>query len=263
MEENDIYKEISEADLILVGLGEDFDNERLLRRREEYIRGRELLEEADGHWLLPAWREYCLKKIGAEDAKSALLKLEKLLHDKNYFVVSVASDSVIESIPWKTGRLVMPCGNGLKKQCIAACPGELTDVTEEDRKAVDGAFEILFEGKMPEEGMPEIGRCSQCGRSMVFNNIYTESYNESGYLEKWELYKKWLQGTLNSRLLILELGVSLRFPSVIRWPFEKVAFYNKKAKFYRVNEKLPQMTEGLAQKGVSIAQNAIDWVNNL
>ena len=65
------------------------------------------------------------------------------------------------------------------------------------------------------------------------------------------------------QLLILELGVSLQFPTVIRWPFEKVAFYNQKAFLYRVNEKLYQMTKELSDRGTGIEKNAIDWINEL
>jgi hypothetical protein len=139
----------------------------------------------------------------------------------------------------------------------------LEDVTGEDREHLMKAFDALMNGVLPEEGFFQIGKCSQCGGEMILNNICAEHYNESGYLEKWQLYTKWLQGTLNRKLLILELGVGLNYPSVIRWPFEKVAFFNKKAKMYRVNEKLPQMAEELAQKGMSIEQNAVDWVAGL
>lgn len=65
---------------------------------------------------------------------------------------------------------------------------------------------------------------------------------------------------IEQKLCILELGVELNLPSIIRWPFEKVAFYNQKASFFRVNESLYQMTENLSDKGVSIAKNAVDFL---
>ena len=98
---------------------------------------------------------------------------------------------------------------------------------------------------------------------MVLNNVYAQHYDEQGYLEQWSIYTKWLQGTLNRRLVILELGVGMQFPSVIRWPFEKIAFFNQKAFFLRVHESLYQLDEKLSGKGCGISQNAIDWLSQL
>ena len=77
---------------------------------------------------------------------------------------------------------------------------------------------------------------------------------------KWDKYTKWLQGTLNRNVLILELGVGLKYPGVIRFPFEKAAYFNKKADFIRVHGRLYQMTEELGDKGISIAQNAVAFL---
>ena len=54
---------------------------------------------------------------------------------------------------------------------------------------------------------------------------------EEGYQKQWEKYTKWLQGTLNKKLCILELGVELNLPSIIRWPFEKWHFIIKRQVF--------------------------------
>ena len=76
----------------------------------------------------------------------------------------------------------------------------------------------------------------------------------------WDKYTKWLQGTLNRNVLILELGVGLKYPGVIRFPFEKAAYFNKKADFIRVHGRLYQMTEELGDKGISIARNAVAFL---
>lgn len=79
----------------------------------------------------------------------------------------------------------------------------------------------------------------------------------------WDKYTKWLQGTLNRNVLILELGVGLKYPGVIRFPFEKAAYFNKKADFIRVHGRLYQMTEELGDKGISIAQNAVAFLASI
>ena len=95
---------------------------------------------------------------------------------------------------------------------------------------------------------------------MCLNNVYTEKYDENGYLQDWGVYTKWLQGTLFRKICILELGVGMQCPSVIRFPFEKVGYFNQKADFVRVNEHLYQMTSELGERGISVAMNAIDWL---
>ena len=95
---------------------------------------------------------------------------------------------------------------------------------------------------------------------MIYNNIYTEKYDENGYLGNWQIYTKWLQGTLNKKLCIIELGASMQFPQIIRFPFEKIAFYNQKAQFFRVHSKLYQLTEELKDKGTAIKENPVDFL---
>ena len=263
MKKEDILDEIKSADMVLVGLGEEFDAGKKLNSSEEFLQGRERLKEEGYHWLQPAWDEFCINKIGDNHIDDALEKLASILEDKNYFVVSTSINRKIAKTAWKQGRLVMPCGTTLKKQCVRGCSDILEDMSIEDDKYLEQFFEGLYTGISSQKETIKLGKCSKCGADMILNNIYAENYNETGYIEQWNTYTKWLQGTLNHRLVVLELGVNMHFPTVIRWPFEKVAFFNNKATFIRVNENLYQLTEELTGKGVGIPQNAIEWLRIL
>lgn len=81
-----------------------------------------------------------------------------------------------------------------------------------------------------------------------------------GNEEKWDEYNKWLSRTLNRKLVVLELGVGLKMPGVIRWPFEKVAFINAKAIMYRVHKSLYQTTEELGDKCVGIKADPLEFL---
>ena len=182
----------------------------------------------------------------------------------NYFVISVAMNCSIANAPWKAGRLVMPCGTAAKLQCAGECGGEPIPLSEQDSRLLEEIMDELYEGKFSPEKSDRFGSCEDCRGPMVLNNIWAgKNYNEKGYLEQWGQYTKWLQGTLNRRVLILELGVGMGFPTVIRFPFEKAAFFNQKAEFCRINEKLYHLTEELKGKGQGISQNAIDCLRNL
>ncbi len=56
--------------------------------------------------------------------------------------------------------------------------------------------------------------------------------------EIWQEYMRWLSCTLNKKLVVVELGVGLNVPQVIRWPFEKTVMINNKATLIRVNSTL-------------------------
>lgn len=212
-------EKITDADLVLIGIGKEFE----------------------------------IQKYKTEEmAIDALIELKKHLEGKNYYLITVCTNSILIKAGFPEERVVCPCGNVDLKQCTNKCEGSLLELTGEDRKKLEECLSNSEE--------PTFGKCPVCGKDMVLNNVYASQYDENGYLDNWKIYTKWLQGTLNKKLCVLELGMDLTFPSIIRWPFEKVAYYNQKAVFFRVNSNLYHMTEELKDKGISIEQNSIDWL---
>ena len=272
MEHQSFLDKISDSDMCLVGIGEDFDTHKSLFNSSVYEKGCVFFKQIGALTLLPAWKSYCCNRVGNGEIKNAVDKLAEILKEKNYFVISLSTNEVISLYPWKHGRIVSPCGMFTHKQCPNG-HRELVDLSDTERAQMDSLFDALYVecGVQNKELdvekitriMPDFGVCPECGERLVLNNIYAENYVEAGYLPKWELYKKWLQGTVNRKLIILELGVGLKYPSVIRWPFEKVAFFNEKANLFRIHEHLPQLPPELAQKGTGISQNPIDWLLDL
>ncbi len=80
---------------------------------------------------------------------------------------------------------------------------------------------------------------------------------------RWEHYTKWLQGTLNRKLIVLELGVGFDAPTVIRWPFEKITYFNLKATMIRVHQTLFQLPKEVQERGKSVQMNAVDFLVGL
>ena len=174
---------------------------------------------------------------GNEKALEAYKKLAKLLEGKNIFVVSLCMDDLIYKSGLDESRIVTPLGGKRFKQCPDACTHDLFSVDE--------------------------SVCPHCGKELVFNNILAENYVEEGYLPSWEKHKKWISGTLNKKLLTLDLGSTLRFPQIVRFPFEKITMINDKAKMIRVNEKLWQIPAEIASKAESVKQSAVEWLISL
>lgn len=259
MEENryiELLTDIQEAEIVLVGLGEEFDGIRSIKKMDGYEEGLARLKQNGQENQIPLLQKMFREKSGIDEKiKTGLLNLCEALQDKNYFVISVSTNEMIAKIPWKNDHCVMPCGNVLKMQCNDSCESNLQELDEDVLGNLQGKLEAGVE--------VSLGKCPVCGKERVFNTVYSEEYCEAGYLDSWNKYTKWLQGTLNKKLVVLELGVGMNFPSVIRFPFEKIVYFNQKSKMYRINENLYHLTEEIAGKGVGIANNAIDCLENL
>ena len=228
---------LMETDMVLVGIGEDFQDtfEEIEVKDDKNVT---IFEEYD--------RKKYLDSISEDRVIDAYNKLANLLEGKNYFIVTLCNDDKIFRSNLNAERIVAPCGTYSLLQCEEVCSNEFYTVEEFE--------EVLKSGKEP--------LCPKCGKAMVMNHVGCKKYSEEWYLTKWNLYTKWLQGTLNRNLCVLELGVGMKYPSVVRWPFEKVAFINQKAKFVRVHESLYHLTQEVREKGMSIQKNPIDFLIN-
>ncbi len=249
-----IKKNIADADMILVGIGEEFEEQFKELEINPKYKNRIINSKKCNNCELS--EQFIKSQYLSECYNEAIMKayqtLENLILQKNYFIVSTCKDNYITHTNLKKDKMVFPCGNYQYLQCAKKCEDELFDASgyvEEIIAKLDRANVNI-----------DLPVCRKCGAPMVFNNVYAENYNENGYIAQWEAYSKWLQGTLNRKLCILELGVGVSYPTVIRWPFEKIAFFNQKSNFYRVHSKLYQLSEELKNKGISIAENPITFL---
>lgn len=252
---NSLKEKIDAADMILVGIGEEFGvSEKKIFEEDKYKTLAETVKENDNEWILP----YFYAKAAKEKVdRKAYQSLAALLRGKNYFIVSLQTDDLLyeEEFGFQKDRIVTPCGGVRYFQCTENCQDKVSNVPTEIASALETAFSGGEKNIQP-------CKCPDCGKALIFNRIGTENYCEQGYMPEWERYTKWLQGTLNRNLCILELGVGMKYPNVIRWPFEKMAFFNQKACMFRVHSKLYQLTEELNGKGYGIAQHPIEFLAN-
>ena len=102
-----------------------------------------------------------------------------------------------------------------------------------------------------------------CGSDASGNVITNTDYDESQYLPQWQFYMNWLTSTLGKKLCILELGVGMEYPSVVRMPFERTILFNQKASIIRVHSKLAFVPEEIVDRSLCISENPIDFLSKI
>ena len=240
----EIKNHIADAELIVVGLGEEWNISPEAQKCETYKRIMEDMKmHPDYQWLLP----YFYYKLTDVFMKKAYESLFKLLEGKNYFVVATTCNRSFVSFV-RDGRFVMPCGT---EEFLC---DEALSKSEEQVKFIDSLQEYMI-GDISFEEIDFIK--NKVGEIIPFNNIYARGYKEEGYLSDWSRYMRWLQGTMNRKVCLLELGAGLAFPSVIRFPFEKMAYFNQKSTCFRVHKSLYQLTEEMAARSISVPVHAV------
>ena len=171
------------------------------------------------------------------DLKAAYEELYQLIQDKDYYIVTTLTDGAIYEMPFDKNRIVAPCGNIHWRQCSKACTKDIWE-----------------EGEVPDD------ICPHCKAPLTGNTLKAETYIEEGYLPRWKDYMKWQIGTINRSLVILELGEGFSTPTVMRWPFEKIIYFNQKSKLYRINENFYQLPKEAEKRGVSVHENSVRWM---
>lgn len=256
----ELKEKIQEAELVLVGLGEECQYDwNVLLQDSRY---REIEQETKDNekyvWIAPFLQKMILRRGREERWDKAYHVLRKILEGKNYFIVSLCMDDYVYGAELDEAKVVAPCGGFRMMQCSKNCAGELTQMPEESYEAVLR----YYRGEEPLSSLEE-PVCSHCGEKLRFNQLGVERYAQEGYLEQWNSYTKWLQGTVNKKLFVLELGVGMAYPGIVRFPFEKIVYYNQKAFLYRVHPHLYQTGEEIAGRSRGIAENPIDFLGSL
>lgn len=253
----ELRKKIADAELMLVGLGEEFQYDwNILLQDDRYreIEG-EIGDDENHVWIVPFLQKMVMRRGCEERWKKAYQRLRSLLEDKNYFIVSLCMDDYIYDAGFDEKRIVKPCGGFRRMQCDQNCARELYAMPEDSYEAVLR----YYRGELPLSALVE-PCCERCGEKLRFNQLGVKRYAEEGYLEQWNVYTKWLQGTVNKKLCMIELGAGMAYPGIIRFPFEKMAYYNRKAFLFRIHPQLYHIGEAIGERGRGIAQDPVDFL---
>ena len=279
----ELKKHINEADAVIVGIGNEFaaDVEKIVAENDTYLFYKSCILKYDyissseiEQYVKYSIYFYELFKGQNKTINKYIVtykKIHMLLEGKRHFVLTTNTDDIIYEGGFDENNIAAPCGSVLRFQSGCDCDS----YCQSAKPVLEEIYKLLLELKNEEERLTQdivseyfdkikniIPKCGSCHSLRVFNTHNEMNYDESGYISQWEKYTRWLQLTLNKKLILLELGVGFDAPTVIRWPFEKIAMLNYKAWLYRINQKLPQLPSEIKDKGTSVNENSFEFVNS-
>ncbi|WP_112123680.1 Sir2 family NAD-dependent protein deacetylase [Methanosphaera sp. BMS] len=158
-------------------------------------------------------------------------KIHELVKDKNYFVITTNVDDQFYKASFDSARIFRMQGSYRYIQCQKACHDKLYDNTQLVKEMIDSIDDDL---RIASELVP---KCPVCGGPMDTNlrkdNYFVE--DEYWHAQK-DAYVNYLNSVKNENTLLLEFGVGFNTPSIIRFPFEEMAFNNDKWTLARINK---------------------------
>lgn len=171
-------------------------------------------------------------------------RLHEILKNKNYFVITTNVDHQFRLAGFPEERIFATQGDYGLFQCKKACHNTLY----ENRKQVEEMVRRQEDMRIPPELIP---KCPVCGGEMEVNLRRDRYFVED---EAWHKaaarYEKFLKDTRGKRVLLLELGVGMNTPVIIKYPFWQMTAENPRAVYACVN-----LGEAIAPK--EIAEHAV------
>jgi len=157
-------------------------------------------------------------------------QLFDVVKDKDYFVITTNVDGQFRKSGFNVQRLFEVQGDYGFLQCSKRCHDKLYY----NESLVKQMVAETCDCRIPSDLIP---RCPRCGEPMAVH-VRVDGYFVEN--EQWEesqkRYLDFLNTLKDTKVVLLELGVGFNTPSIIRFPFEKMAQVLPAATLVRVNK---------------------------
>lgn len=184
----------------------------------------ETLEE---HWAW--WSRQIMINRYEKAPKPVYDELLKLVHDKDYFVLTTNVDHQFQLAGFDKERLFYTQGDYGLWQCSEPCCQKTWDNEETVRRMVAEQRDM----RVPTELVPH---CPVCGKPMTMNLRCDNTFvQDEGWYAACSRYEDFLRRHEGANVVYLELGVGGNTPVIIKYPFWKMTYQNAKAFYVCIN----------------------------
>ena len=240
-----LKRRLRDADAILIGAGAGlstaagftYAGERFERFFPDFIKKYHFRDMyTGGFYPYPSkeefwayWSRYILINRYENPPKPVYRQLLDLVKDKDYFVLTTNVDHCFQKAGFDKARLFYTQGDYGLFQCSLPCHRRTYDNEETILRMVREQRNM----RVPTGLLPV---CPKCGAPMTMNLRSDDTFVEDlGWNEAASRYLDFVQSHANKRLLLLELGVGMNTPSIIKYPFWRLTAQNPNAAYVCVN----------------------------
>ena len=179
------------------------------------------------------------------------------LEGKKLFLLSTNADRQFEKAGLPSEQIFATQGTYDRIQCERGCHPGTYDAVELFRQM---ERERVY-GKIPTELVP---KCPVCGGPMVMNLRCDDNFVED---ENWhaseERFSRFLSECVDQKTVLLELGVGFNTPTIIRFPFEKLAREHENISLIRLSRSKAAVPASLVERAIGISADMAQSVSDL
>lgn len=198
------------------------------------------------------WSRYIYINRYLDAPKPVYERLLKLVHDKDYFVITTNVDHCFQKAGFDKKRLFYTQGDYGLLQCSEPCCQETFDNESMIRKMVEQQNNM----RVPTELLPV---CPYCGKPMTMNLRSDDRFVEdNGWHEAATRYENFLRTRTGGKVLFLELGVGYNTPGIIKYPFWRMTAQNPKSTYACINAGQAVCPREIERKSIIINADIIE-----
>ena len=152
---------------------------------------------------------------------------------KDYFVITTNVDGQFEKAGFDKERIFAMQGDYAYLQCANRCQKKLCY----NENLIREMARQTKNCRIPTELVP---RCPVCGGKMDVH-VRKDRYfvQDNQWCASYERYQNYMEKACGEDTLLLELGVGYNTPTIIRFPFERLAAQRKNIALARINRDYP------------------------
>lgn len=262
---------IQNADCLLIGVGAgmsasgglDYSDPVLAQKwyPEYFERGKNsIIEIMSGFWPTSIneknavafwgfWAKHIYHIRYESEALPPYRDLFSIAKNKPHYICTTNVDCQLIKAGFNTSSIFAPQGDYAFFQCEKPCSQNIyanENMIKAMLENVTSPFEIRKE---------DIPRCPKCGNHLMPNLRCDSRFIEEPHVKNQNAYIDFINNARDKKLAMLELGVGFNTPTIIRYPFEAIAFKYSRATLIRINNSDISVYESNVKKSIYIQED--------